>query len=65
MPDFDFSEPEHTKHLWERQILPCWAHRRPAGQRFLGSVGLKQQATDELLNFVGRNLSYLGRITYQ
>ncbi len=65
MPDFDFSEPRHTQQLWERQILPCWVHSdRPAGQRFLGSVRLKEKATDELLNIVGSNLSQLSRVTY-
>jgi hypothetical protein len=56
MPDFNFSKPGDTKYLWEK-ILAQWLHRdRPVGQRFLGSVCLKQQASDELLNVVGRNL---------
>lgn len=64
MPDFDFSKPEQTKYLWEK-IQAHWLHHdRPAGQRFLGSVCLKQQASDELLNVVGRNLSQLSRVTY-
>lgn len=65
MPNFDFSNPGDTKYLWE-QILSHWSHRdRPVGQRFLGSVRLKQQPTDELLNIVGRNLRQLDKFTYQ
>lgn len=64
MPNFDFSNPRHTQYLWE-QLLSHWSHcDRPAGQRFLGSVRLNQQSTDEILNIVGRNLSQLSRVTH-
>ncbi|BAY12981.1 chromosome partitioning protein ParA [Calothrix sp. NIES-2098] len=60
-----FMNQRYTKNLWEDQILPHWSHRdRPAGHRFLGSIRIKRQATEQLLNIVGQNLQKFDRVTY-
>ncbi|MHC5915595.1 MAG: chromosome partitioning protein ParA [Nostoc sp.] len=61
----NFMKSQYTKNLWEEQILPHWSHRdRPAGHRFLGSIYIKQKASEELLDIVGQNLQQLDRFTY-
>ncbi|MBU7584148.1 MAG: chromosome partitioning protein ParA [Nostoc sp. TH1S01] len=60
-----FMNPRYTQNLWEQQILPHWSHRdRPAGRRFLGSMKIKRQASEKLLDIVGQNLQQLDRVTY-
>ncbi|MEA5568945.1 chromosome partitioning protein ParA [Anabaena sp. UHCC 0399] len=60
-----FMNPRYTQNLWEEQILPHWSHRdRPAGRRFLGSIRIKRQASEQLLDIVGQNLQQLDRVTY-
>lgn len=64
MTSFDFSKPGKTQNLWQ-QILPYWSHRnRPSGRRFLGSVRLKQEITDKILDIVGGNLRKLRTFNY-
>lgn len=63
MPNFDFPETEHTKYLWKK-ILSHWLQRDRHARRFLGSVCLKQQDTDNFLNVVGRNLRQLRIVTH-
>ncbi|GAA6623549.1 chromosome partitioning protein ParA [Scytonema sp. NUACC26] len=53
------------KQLWEEEILPHWTYRdRPVGHRFLGSVRIQRQASEEVLNVVKTNLQQLGTVTY-
>lgn len=61
----NFMNAKYTRKLWEDKILPYWSHReRPAGQRFLGSIRIQRNASEELLDIVGQNLKRLDRVTY-
>ncbi|BAY95860.1 MULTISPECIES: hypothetical protein [unclassified Tolypothrix] len=61
----NFRNSQYTKNIWEEQILPHWAHRnRPVGHRFLGSIRIKRQASEQILDIVGQNLQQFDRITY-
>lgn len=60
-----FMNRRYTKNLWEEQILPHWSHRdRPAGRRFLGSIRMTRNASEQILDIVGQNLQQLDRVTY-
>lgn len=60
-----FRNSQYTKNIWEEQILPHWKHRnRPPGHRFLGSIRIKRQASEQILDIVGENLQQFDTITY-
>jgi hypothetical protein len=67
--DFDFTSSEDTHTLWEGIILRGWRQAKfPEGRRFLGSLVIEQDTSNQLLRIVGENLrSHLrqeGNITY-
>ncbi|MBC1257684.1 chromosome partitioning protein ParA, partial [Trichormus variabilis] len=60
-----FMNPRYTQNLWEEQILPHWSHRdRPVGRRFLGSIKMTRNTSEQILDIVGQNLQQLDRVTY-
>ena len=62
--DYNFSNAEHIKCLWENIILPNWNHKeRPFGYRFLGNIDLDSEVSDCLIEIVGENLRRLEYIT--
>ncbi len=64
MTTFNFSQPRHTKHIWQK-ISSCWSHHnRPEGQRFLGSIQISRKATEQVLDVVGYNLRNLDTVTH-
>lgn len=67
--DFDFTSSEDTHTLWEEIILRGWRQAKlPEGKRFLGSLVIEKDTSNQLLRIVGENLrSHLrqeGNITY-
>lgn len=67
--DFDFKSSEDTYTLWEEIILRGWRQAKfPEGRRFLGSLVIEQDTSNQLLRIVGENLrSHLkqeGNVTY-
>ncbi|MFM7885679.1 MAG: chromosome partitioning protein ParA, partial [Pseudanabaena sp.] len=67
--DFDFTSSEDTYTLWEEIILRGWRQAKlPEGKRFLGSLVIEKDTSNQLLRIVGENLrSHLkkeGNITY-
>jgi hypothetical protein len=65
----DFTSSKDTRTLWEDLILRGWRHANlPEGQRFLGSLCIDRENSNQLLRIVGANLrSHLkkeGNITY-
>ena len=55
----DFSRLGQAEQIWQRlQIEQYWEHHdRPSGQRFLGSIRISKQDSDQLLDITARNLS--------
>ncbi len=67
--DFDFTSSEDTHTLWEGIILRGWRQAKLLeGKRFLGSLVIEKDTSNQLLRIVGENLrSHLkqeGNITY-
>jgi hypothetical protein len=67
--DFDFTSSKDTHTLWEEIILRGWRQAQfPEGRRFLGSLVIERDTSNQLLRIVGENLrSHLrqeGNITY-
>ena len=55
--DFNLSNAEHTKYLWQNAILPNWNHQdRPAGYRFLGNVDIDSKESDRIIDLLGKRL---------
>ncbi len=67
--DFDFTSSKDAHTLWEEIILRGWRQATlPEGKRFLGSLVIERDTSNQLLRIVGENLrSHLrreGNITY-
>ncbi|MEX0271407.1 hypothetical protein AB3R30_19890 [Leptolyngbyaceae cyanobacterium UHCC 1019] len=62
----DFSRPGQAKQIWQQlQIEQYWEHHdRPSGQRFLGSIQISKQDSDQLLDITARNLSCVEPLTF-
>lgn len=62
-PFINLSNRAIAKRFWER-IQNHWDHQHlPSGQRFLGSVGIERESTEEILDIVGENLGRLESVT--
>ncbi|MCX5964363.1 MAG: chromosome partitioning protein ParA [Cyanobacteria bacterium] len=66
--DFDFTSSEDTHTLWE-EIISGWRQAKlPEGKRFLGSLVIEKERSNQLLRIVGENLRFHlkqeGNITY-
>ncbi|MBD1916253.1 MULTISPECIES: hypothetical protein [Cyanophyceae] len=62
-PFINLSNRANAKRFWER-IQNHWGHQHlPSGQRFLGSVGIERESTEEILDIVGENLGRLESVT--
>ncbi len=61
---YDLSNPAIAEGLWKR-YEGSWEHRAlPAGQRFLGSVTLTPEASEQVLDIVSDNLARLDTLTW-
>lgn len=59
----NLSNPADADYIWAK-IEPCWEHRdQLETQRFLGSVKITREATEEVLDIVSDSLIRVGAIT--
>ncbi len=62
----DFRKSSLVKSYWEESIIPHWQHAdRPKGQRFLGSVKIKEGTYEKLFILVNSNFKRIPKITYE
>ncbi len=62
----DFSRPRQSEKIWQQlQIEKCWEHHsRPSGQRFLGSIQISRQVSEQLLDITAQNLARVRPLTF-
>lgn len=62
----DFSRPRQAETIWQRlQIETYWEHHsRPSGQRFLGSIRISRQVSEQLLDITTQNLGRVRSLTF-
>jgi hypothetical protein len=62
----DFSRPRQAETIWQRlQIETNWEHHsRSSGQRFLGSVRIPREKSEELLDITAQNLARVRPLTF-
>lgn len=60
----DFSQPRQAETLWQR-LQTYWEHHsRPSGQRFLGSIRMSRQESEQLLDITAQNLGRVSPLTF-